>query len=100
MFLYLLLFGWALTGVKDIHEERDSKQPLLVSVDSVPSEVASRLDKEIDDDMRATSSNHMRGVSFSEHVLDAARSLSISLRMEATAEQADEFTPLRSQSVA
>lgn len=100
MFVYLLLFGWALTGVKDIHEEKDVGQPLLVSVDSVSSDVANRLQKQIDREVADRYSYNQRGKSISEQVNDAARSLSISLRMEATAEQADEFTPLRTQSVA
>ncbi len=103
MFFYLLLFGWALSGIKDIHEDKESGQPLLVSVDSVSSDVANKLQKEIDREVRehrTASRSQSRGVSFSDHVHDAARSISISLRMEATAEIADEWTPIRSQSVA
>ncbi len=104
MFLYLLLFAWALGRVTTIDTE--ASEPLIAEKRkdrfSTPAlERAQRLQQEVrHNQYSADGSDKPRTLSFSQRVLDAGRTVSFSLQNDPTSELVDEQTPLRTQSVA
>ena len=101
MFVYLLLFAWALGRVTSVDE---TQEPLIQSKDPIYAAGAQRVrqiqrEDHLFDDERHHNYNE-RSKSFSEQILDGARTVSVSLRADPTSDFVDDQTPLRAISVA